>query len=705
MTALHSASILASALLLFLIEPMVAKALLPLYGGSPAVWNTCLLFFQGLLLAGYAYAHFAGRLLGRRGHLMLHAALLLLPLALLPPHLPSGGPAPSAWPVPSLLGALALAVGLPFFVLSTNSSMVQAWHAERSGKSPYFLYAASNAGSFLALLAYPFAVEPLAGTRAQLRAWSFGYAAFVAVSALALWGAWRARPASEEARPRPVAAARRWRWALRAAVPSSLLLAVSLRITTDVAAIPLLWVVPLAIYLCTFIFAFWPRMIFPRRVLVVVGALAIALTLGTPSLGRGLLWLSLGLPLTLLLIGGWLCHGDLARDRPEPENVTEYYLWIAVGGFAGGVFGNLVAPLLFTSIAEFPLSLALVAILFSVGDDQGAAFAAELKRPANWLRLLATAVVFIGWTVLAKRLESPPSWFGQLPLWMLFGSLLLGWLPGQFAAATLGAALVSAFVVVPGTRTVEARRSFFGVARVRESDGLRRLVHGTTWHGMQKIGDPTPLLYYVPLSPLSRAVTLQPDGANIAVVGLGTGSVAHYVRTGQTLRFYELDPIIEPLARRWFTFLDESPGQVSVLLGDARLTLAEQPEASLDLMLIDAFSSDAIPVHLMTVEAVEMFMSKLKPEGFVVFHISNRHLDLKPVLRAIARKLQLQAALVEFDPDEEENASQVEAVALARTRAPLQKLLDRGWVAMGHDRDHEVLWTDDRSSLLSVITK
>jgi SAM-dependent methyltransferase len=703
MTALHSASILASALLLFLIEPMVAKALLPLYGGSPAVWNTCLLFFQGLLLAGYAYAHFAGRYLGRRGHLVLHAALLLLPIALLPPHLPSGGPPPSAWPVPSLLLALALAVGLPFFILSTNSSMVQAWHAARSGRSPYFLYAASNAGSFVALMAYPFLVEPLAGTRAQLRGWSIGYLAFVAISAPALWGAWRARATSEEARPRPAPAARRWRWALRAAVPSSLLLAVSLRITTDVAAIPLFWVLPLALYLVTFILAFWPRLPFPRRALVVVGALGIALQLGVPSLGRGQLWLSLAQPLALLLVGGWLCHGDLARDRPEPEQVTEYYLWIAVGGFAGGVFGNLVAPLLFNSIAEFPLSLALLAILFSVGDDHGATFAKELRRPATWLRLVATGMLFLVWVILAYRWETPPAWFGNLPMWLLFASLLLGWLPGQFAAASLCSALLSAFVVVSGIRIVEAKRSFFGVARVREDGGKRRLVHGTTWHGMQRLGNPTPLLYYVPLSPLSRAASLQPDGANLAVVGLGTGSVAHYVRTGQTLRFYELDPIIEPLARRWFTFLDDSAGQVSVQLGDARLTLAELPEASLDMLLVDAFSSDAIPVHLMTVEAVQMYMARLKPDGFVVFHISNRHLDLKPVLRAIAKNLKLSAAVVEFDPDEEDDASQVEAVALARSRAPLQKLYDRSWEPLGRGR--EVLWTDDRSSLLSVIVK
>ncbi len=704
MKRLNAASILASALLLFLIEPMVAKAVLPLYGGSPAVWNTCLLFFQGLLLAGYSYSHFGSRWLGHRGQLILHAALLLAPLALLPPHVPTVGPPASAWPVPSLLAALSLSVGVPFFVLSTNSSMVQRWHALSSGESPYFLYAASNAGSFLALLAYPFLVEPAAGIRLQLRAWSFGYLGFALLTLAALGGAWRAAPSVVAAVNSRLPMARRLRWAARAAIPSSLLLAVSLRITTDVAAIPLLWVVPLAIYLVTFIIAFWPRLPYPRRLLVTLGAGLLAVGLGLPNLGRGFLAVSLTIPLAILLVGGWICHGDLARDQPTHEHVTEYYLWIAIGGFAGGVFGNLVAPLVFHSIAEFPLSLALVAMAFSVGEDQGAALLAALRRPRTWLRFVMTALPFVVWGVVARRTATPPDYWDSLPLCFLIGAMALWKLPGQFAAACLCAALLNAFAITIGGFTLEARRSFFGVARVRESNGRRRLVHGTTWHGMQKVEpfDPQPLLYYLPLSPLARVVGLQHEGANMAVVGLGTGSLAYYVKPGQTLHYYELDPIIEPLARRWFTFLADCKGSVDVRLGDARLTLADAPDHSLDLLLIDAFSSDAIPVHLLTVEAAQLYFSKIKPDGLIVFHTTNRHLDLTRVLRALAHKLGVAAAHVEASADGDDGA-EVEAVALARNPATLQLLYDRGWDDIG--AGPEQLWTDDRSSLLSVITK
>jgi hypothetical protein len=699
---LHAASVLGSALLLFLIEPMVAKALLPLYGGSPAVWNTCLLFFQGLLLLGYAWAHFGARRLGPRGQLIAHAVVLLGTLALLPPRVPTEGPGASAWPVPSLLAALAISVGPQFFVLASNSSLVQRWHALRAGESPYFLYAASNVGSFVALVAYPFLVEPAAGTRAQLRFWSFGYTAFVVLSGVVLAAAWRGAPVVTPPASRPLPSGARLRWAVRAAVPSSLLLAVSLAIATDVASIPLLWVVPLAIYLATFVIAFWPRVGYPRRLLVTVGAVLISLILTWPNVGRGDLKLGLGLPLLTLLVGCWVCHADLARDRPDPEHVTEYYLWIAIGGFAGGVFGNLIAPRLFNSVAELPLSLALLALMFSLGDDHGAALLAALRRPVTWLRLAATAVPFVAWGVIAPRV--PTGRWDSVPFVLLLAAMALWRVPGQFAAACASAALVSTLGVIPGVRTLEARRSFFGVVRVREWDGKRRLVHGTTWHGAQRVApfEPEPLLYYAAMSPLSRALVLQRGDAHVGVVGLGTGSFAYYAKPEQSIRYYEIDPIVEPLARRWFTFLKDSRGHVDVQLGDARLSLRDAPDRSFDFLLVDAFSSDAIPIHLLTVEAVQLYLDKLVPDGLLVLHVTNVHLDLVPVVRAIAHRLGLAAAHIEWSPDKEDS-SYVEAVALARTREPLQKLLDRGWDVL--DDGREVLWTDDRSNLLSVIVR
>jgi hypothetical protein len=461
-------------------------------------------------------------------------------------------------------------------------------------------------------------------------------------------------------------------------------------------------VVPLGLYLASFVVAFWPRLGYPRRLLVPLGAILIAVALGWPGLGRNALSVGLGVPLALLFVGCWICHAELARDRPAPEQVTEYYLWIAVGGFVGGVFGNLVAPLLFRSITEYPLSLALVAVLISVGDGGGTALVAALRRPATWMRLLSTAALFTVWAVVARQATDPPTDWHLVPFALLMISLALMRLPGQFAAACACAALVNSLGVFPGVRTVETRRSFFGVVRVREADGKRRLVHGTTWHGAQWIApfDPSPLLYYSPFSPLSRAVTLQRPDAHLAVVGLGTGSVAYYSKPGQTLHFYEIDPIIEPMARRWFTFLGDAKARVDVELGDARLTLGAAPDRSIDFLLVDAFSSDAIPVHLLTVEALRLYFAKLKPDGLIVLHVSNRHLDLVPVLRANARQLGVSAAQIRYTPDAE---TTVQAVALARTAAPLEELLARGWSEMGAGR--EVPWSDDRSNLLSVIAE
>jgi hypothetical protein len=695
---LHAMSALASALLLFLVEPMIAKAALPLYGGSPAVWNTCLLFFQGLLLAGYAYAHYGASWLGHRAHLVVHAALVAAPLALLPLAAPTAGPPPSAWPVPSLLAALAASVGLPFFVLSSNSSMVQRWHALRSGESPYFLYAASNVGSFVALFAYPFVVEPAIGLRAQMHLWSIGYLAFVALSGAALVGAWRGTPVAASA-PRGRASLPRLRWLVRAAVPAALLPAVSLAITTDVAAIPLLWVVPLGLYLATFVLAFWPRFVYPRRLLATVAALGIVLALGRPNLLRGHLLLGLALPLGILFVGSLLCHADLARDRPGPEHVTEYYLFIALGGFCGGVLGTVIAPLAFNSIAEYPLSLAGLVVLFTVGDGA----ASGRLGAGGWLRLGATAALVLAWAAVAGPAGRMFAWWSWVPLAGLAASLALWRKPGQFAAACVCVALVHAFGVFPGDHLLEARRSFFGLMRVFETDGRRQLIHGTTMHGAQKVApfSPEPLLYYAPLSPMSRVVHIQREGARIAVVGLGTGSLAYYAQAGRTLRFYEIDPTMEPLARRWFTFLDLAECALDVRVGDARLTLAEAPDGALDLLLVDAFSSDAIPVHLLTVEAMQLYLGKLKPDGLIVLHISNLHIDLVPVLRAVARALGLAAAIIRYLPDPETPHVYVEAVALARGPSPLQPLFDRGWQPLGDGR--AVLWTDDRSNLLSVV--
>jgi hypothetical protein len=403
--------------------------------------------------------------------------------------------------------------------------------------------------------------------------------------------------------------------------------------------------------------------------------------------------LKLGVPLAILFLGCWICHTDLARDQPDPEQVTDYYLWISVGGFVGGIFGNLVAPRLFDSVAEYPLSLALVAILLS---DWRA-----LGRGA-WIRFALTAAVFVGWTLVARG--APPRHWDDVFLGLLLLGAALFKLPGQFAAACVCAALINSFGVLSGVKTLEARRSFFGVSRVRELAGRRSLVHGTTRHGVQKVDpfDPQPVLYYTPVSPLSRVVNLQKEDARMAVVGLGCGALAYYTKPGQVMRYFEIDPIIEPLARRWFTFLKDGKATIDVTLGDARLTLRALEDHSQDLVFVDAFSSDSIPVHLITVEAMQLYLDKLKPDGIVVMHLSNRYLDLLRVPRAIARQLGLSLVHVEYRPDPDYPLAIIQVAALARSEAPLQKLVDRGWKQP--PPGPEVLWTDDRSNLLSVLS-
>ncbi|MSP59158.1 MAG: hypothetical protein EXR72_02255 [Myxococcales bacterium] len=715
-------SIATSAFLLFLVQPMIAKMALPWFGGGPAVWNTCLLFFQTLLLAGYAYSHFGDRLLGTRRHMLVHGLLLLLPLVMLPPVIAARfAPTPGAWPVPALLVALLASVGLPFFVLSTNSSLVQRWFTLRSPDDPYFLYAASNAASLCALGAYPLLIEPRIGLRAQATLWAAGYLLFVALTFASMFAARRASggpsglPGSQESAGASVAVPlpaigwpQRGRWVFRAAVASGLLLAVSLRISTDLAAVPLLWTVPLGIYLASFIIAFLPRAPYPRDRLEIFAMFFVTLALTPLPWGHGaVLWLEVTPPLGSLFLGCWICHGDLARDRPPPAQLTEFYLWISVGGFLGGLFGNIVAPLLFKSVAEYPITLALLAFAFAL-RDRGVALFAALQKPITWLGPAAMAAA-LALSVLQLRYGRPEyhdHWF-VIPLVVLLIGMALWQLPGQFP---LACATVAGFVVLgfaTDSRLLEARRSFFGVLRVSDDGDRRMMVHGTTLHGIQII-DPLerkPVAYYHPKAPMSAAVLAQKDGARIGVVGLGAGSIAALTRPGQRVTYFEIDPAVEPMARGWFTFLADAKGEVETVLGDARLTLARVPDQSFDLLVMDAFSSDAIPVHLLTVDALRLYLDKLTPHGVLLVHISNRYMDLSRVLRGGARTLGVRAAIRRFQPDEQlkkERATPSVVVAVSRDRAAIEALEHADWKAL-EDGGKVVDWSDDRSSLLGVI--
>ncbi|HEY8505344.1 MAG TPA: fused MFS/spermidine synthase [Gemmataceae bacterium] len=698
MPLLFALTLFVSAALLFAVQPLVGRVLLPALGGSPVVWNTCLVFFQAVLLSGYLYAHLSARWLGARRQRYLHLPLLALPLAALPIASATAGPpaGAEAAPVGWLLGELAVLVGLPFFVVSATAPLLQRWFAatgHRAAGDPYFLYAASNLGSLLALLGYPFLAEPNLTLAAQSRAWAAGYlllAGLIALCAAAVRGDTPAAAAGARGGEGAVTAGRRAGWVLLALVPSSLLLGVTTYLTTDLAAIPLLWVVPLALYLLTFVLAFGRVRVPPgwlgRMLAVAVIALAVAMLVrATEPLS-----VVVGLHLAAFFLAAWFCHALLARDRPDPAHLTEFYLWMSVGGVLGGLFNVLAAPLLFRhlGLVEYPLALiaaclfrekvapagawrwgdvawpvaAGLAVVGLIYASQSGAAASWLKAGADWLRIpdavFRSGLVFGIPAVLVYTFVDRPRRFG-LGLAALF-------LAGTFDAG-------------PEGRTVFLERNSLGVVRVTtDADGhFLRMVHGNTIHGQQRRGwrpetvasfatplaatgaadaaaylaagrwawvDPhEPLTYYHRTGPIGdvfrRLVSGRPEPLRVGAVGLGTGSVAWYAEPGQEWTFFELDPTVIRLAQdpNYFTYLrDCKAAELRVVPGDARLRLAEEPDASFDLLVLDAFSSDAIPMHLLTAEALGLYRAKLKPGGVLAFHVSNRYLDLPPILGRLA---------------------------------------------------------------------
>jgi spermidine synthase len=733
--ALAVASVFASAFLLFAVQPMVARMLLPRFGGSPAVWNTALLFYQTVLLAGYAYAHWSVRRLGWRRQMALHTVVLLIPLAVLPPWPRLIPGTAGVWPVAAVLAALAGAVLLPFFALSTNASLTQRWFALArgdAGPDPYRLYAVSNAGSLLALAAYPFVVEPLVGTRAQALAWSAGYVVFVVLSLAVM--AWTRRrgvggtPAEwteigqvAEAPSAAVAVvdtgvsrARRLRWLVWSAVPTSLLMSATLVITTDVVALPLLWVVPLGLYLVTYILAFaWPNRL-PRRILAVLAAAAVAVALVVLLLQLALAPLVLVIvALAPLVFGGLVCHLDLARDRPDPAHLTEFYLWLAVGGVVGGVLNSLVAPVVFSSVAEYPLTLAVLAWLLPMGGP--AAVVAETRRAVargGWLPA-ATMTVLVLLATWRLPLGGP---FIRV-LWLLGALLVLPYalLFRPRAVHFALAATLLAGLAVTGRNSITPMlaqaRSFFGVVRVLEAADRRVMMHGTTIHGAQ-LRDPAlrsvPPAYYHPRGPLGALVADQAPGANIGLVGLGTGALAALTKPGQTVRVFEIDPLVEAMARRYFSYLADAPARVAVTIADGRLGLAGEPDGSYNLLVMDAFTGDAVPTHLLTAEALDLVRRKLRPDGVAVFHVSNRSLDLVRVFRGWAARTGHAVAVQRWEPDataRRQGATTTLAVAVAADDAVVRRLVaeSAGAWQLLDTAGPAVVWTDDFTSLVGVL--
>lgn len=722
LVAVFGSTMLFGALLLFWVQPLYTKQILPLLGGSPSVWNTALVFFQASLLVGYGYVHASVSLLGARRQAVLHVVVIGLALLVLPLAGPAGEvPDVEGSPVSWMLAILTSRIGLPFFALATTAPVLQAWfsktdHPEAS--DPYFLYAASNAGSLLALMAFPFLLEPRIGLASQNSLWSAGFVVwFAGVAGCAVWIVARKRTAENRESARHLsdhAGSLPWRerasWVGLAFVPSALLIAVTTYATTDLAAIPLLWVVPLALYLLTFVIAFSRRPVIPHN--LAVRAMPFAVVLLVLALGIGQLgslpMVFLPLHLIVFFVVALVGHGELARRAPSTEHLTEFYLWIATGGVLGGASVALAAPVMLNSVLEYPLLVVLACLMLPVA------------RPAPWLRkadLLPLTLVGVPIALLVMvgyRIPRSESGLIIITGTMVAGALLaFGFRrrPAGFAGGVL-VTLIVAPALAEGNTVLESVRGFFGVNKVMvDSNGYRLLFNGTTLHGVQAPGEgrPEPLSYYHRYGPLGQ--WFEGNGGRIldvAVIGLGTGSTACYREPGQRWLFYEIDPEVVRIARDsdHFDFLEACAPDARIVLGDARLSLRES-DRTYDVIIVDAFSSDAVPVHLVTREAFQLYLDRLRRDGVLILHISNKYLRLRPVVAALARDAGLVGVAQRWIPPDRERAMREyrlpsEWVVLSRTNSAFAGLNSTRWDPLegGSERTP---WTDDFSNIAGIL--
>lgn len=743
--ALFTMTMFVSATLLFLVQPMFARMILPLLGGSPSVWNTAVVFYQTVLLIGYLTAHVMTTWLSVRRQIVLYGILLLLPLLVLPIGVPTGWVPPAeANPIPWLLALLSLAVGIPFFVVSTSSPMIQRWFSHTrhpSAHDPYFLYAASNVGSILGLLIYPFALERFLRVYEQSWLWFGGYGLYVVLMGACGILVWRtasnktSQPATRlHARPEtheePLSWKRRGQWVMWAIVPSSLMLSVTTYLSTNIASIPLFWVIPLTIYLVTFVLVFASKPIIPHWIMIrALPIILLPLIIVILVQATDPIWLLFPLHLIAFFIIAMACHGALANDRPPPHHLTEFYMWVSIGGAIGGVFNALLAPALFTRVIEYPLMLALVAFFaLRPSHNQTSPSPAQQQVSQHWwhsrkLDIVAPLVLAAVIATLVVGVQMSNVQPQPLRLALIFGLPVLMCFsfsrrPVRFGLGVTAIVLVGMTLYNP-TRgdVVHLERSFFGVHKVLRDDerGYMMLVHGTTLHGVQSL-DPErageSLSYYHPTGPIGQVLeTLQGrEGFDqIAVVGLGVGSLACYRQDGQEWTYYEIDPLVEKIARdpRFFTYLETCAPDMNIVLGDARLSLAQAAHQQYDLIVLDAYSSDAIPLHLITREAFDLYLDKLSPDGILAFHISNRYLDLKPVLAALSHDLGLvclfqnDMSISEEEASQGKNASQW--VVIARSAAHLDPLTtDSRWNRL-ESQPQQAVWTDDFASIFDVL--
>jgi SAM-dependent methyltransferase len=665
---LHVLAITLSSFLLFLVQPIIGKRILPWFGGSAGVWTTCLVFFQLALLAGYAYGDLLTRRVSVRRQVAIHLALVLASLAVLPIVPPEWlKPDGESSPTPRILLLLAVTIGLPYFVLSTTGPLVQAWTARAFPTARvYRLYALSNAASIVALATYPFVVEPNATVRLQAVAWSAGYVVFAVALAGAAWttlrGAAAPAPVAAPALAAPPPAARDLAtWFGLAMLGSTLLLAVTAHLTLDVAAVPFLWVMPLSVYLFTFVLCFDGNGWYLRRTFTVLAAVAaVAMLAASLRWGSGFaspLWASVPLYGVGLFAACMYCHGELAHRKPPAAHLTRFYLMLSLGGAAGGLFVGVVAPLAFPAHLEVPLALCALALVMYLGTP-------------GRLRFVGAAAL----------------------------------------VATVGFAVADELAI--RGETVARSRSFYGALRIkRVADAVPArvgMVHGGTLHGEQLL-DPArrnePTTYYGFTSGVGRTfATLGPGSRRVGIVGVGVGTLATYGRPGDVFRYYELDPNVVRLAREHFSFLEDSPATIELALGDGRLSLEREPPQRFDLLVLDAFSSDAVPAHLLTLEAGASYARHLAPAGVLAFHVSNRYLQLAPVVKRLAEALALEAVQVVDRPQKGGHLKASEWVVVSANRAALDALREGGATPVVVPAAFRP-WTDDFNDLFSVLRR
>ena len=669
MPFLFAATAFTSAFLLFLVQPIIAKQILPWFGGSASVWTTCLVFFQTLLLLGYAYSHWLVHGLRPRRQAIVHVLLLLLSCLLLPiiPDVqwkPQGQEDPTV----RILVVLAITVGLPYFMLATTSPLIQAWYARTLSRVPYRLFALSNLGSLLGLLAYPFAVEPWVTNRTQSLTWSIAYVAFVLCCAFSAWGSRNAPDMAlqeESATPTngaPPTARDKLLWLALSATGSMLLISVSNHITQNIASIPFLWILPLALYLLTFILCFESSGWY-RRILFLPLAAAAVIAMGMTLTS---LELKVVIPLHLagLFVLCMVCHGELSLSRPSPRYLTTFFLIISAGGVLGGFAVGIAASHLLRGYYELGLVLTLAAVLVAL---------------STW----------------------------RMPMWI----------PAAAAAIAAYAAYSSYSQIVESADTIiAAERSFYGALRVRDygpPDHVRTLQHGAIRHGAQITEPPSerayPTSYYGPDSGFGVVVSALRDRGKplrIGVIGLGAGTSAAYGRPGDVVRFYEINPQVINLAQRYFTYLKDSGAEIQISLGDARLSLERENDQPLDMLAVDAFSGDSIPTHLLTSEAFDVYFRRLKPDGVLLIHTTNRYLDLPPVVKTLADSRGAGSTLIEYEPDEKDSAkeqSDSDWVVVSRDRAIFNAKQVASRSEPIEERPGVSLWTDSYNNLFRIL--